>query len=89
MSLVMTAASSEVAVGSTAVQLCAFDATRVQVVVGSNGAAKIGGSNVSSTNGFSLLSGETVSIPTTGAQAELWAVGTSGVTVSVLEFKVL
>jgi hypothetical protein len=87
----MTAVSSQVSVGATtAVKIWASDIARVQGEIKSDSTMYIGGSDVSSSNGFKVAAGTTTSVPTSGAQAEMWAISAAGtITVDALEFKAL
>jgi hypothetical protein len=87
---VMTAISkSHTLTANVATKIADANALRAAIFVGTQGAVFIGGADVSFANGYPLNSGERIPITTTGAQAELWAIGIAAYTVSTLEFEPL
>ena len=88
---IVTAVSKKTALtNGTATKLVSASLTRAHLVISTNAQVKIGGSGVSESNGFGLVGGETLPIPTAGCQAEVWALSNvDGVVVSTLEFDLL
>lgn len=86
----MTAVSKVHAlVANTATKIADANALRVNLFVETDVQLRIGGSDLSSTNGFSYAANQLINVPATGCQAEIWALCTVNRNIYTLEFNVL
>ena len=75
---------------TTPVKIVDANASRVQLIIISSSAAFIGGSDLTSSNGFPVGANVILTVPSTGCQAAVYALGnTVNPDVAALEFNLL